>query len=573
MSKVTNKTKKKKELFKPNQYEYVHPETMKVVPFKSLPKAYQDMIETTKTAQDYVESEKEESEPTAPVYESKEQKANMETPDGKRLAVFLRPAKAGGCVNEKGKLIVKKDNRYDPNKSWKYPYGKQLVEIKKEKSHQFGEKVWKLVYTEEYEVVHGAVKFERVRQLADNIDEAKRRWTNDMLSKDVEKSLCAVMCAMSNESPFRSGNKSSATRKKNKTYGVTTLRVRHLNFIEGKNGEPWVKIEFLGKGGEPIKKIIKNKIVVAKLKGLCKGKDPSDFVFTYNGKLVDAGTLNHYCKTIGIPKYHMFRHIRASQAFKEASDKMINDGYVPDMPTTKEILKLIKLAAEESARLLGNTAATCIDKYIAPQLMFDVFKRYDLPVAPVIKNLAKLPSNVTEKDIQELLYSKYHENVEDTEEDEEDEASTLESLGEQVEHYVAFANFENVPVPLIDRENTTFEEDEEARQNFEKYILKYEHDDDDIINNPDNMVLSTFLVPVDWSPDFSIMEEYMRDRPDQYKVQKDTNYDPKSNSDVTNWGFNDFVNMTPQEFNEKMMDDAKRDIERLTNEVNNDSSV
>lgn len=572
MANVKNTTKKKKEVFNPSKYEYVHPETMKTVPFKALPKAYQNMVEVTKTAQNYVENDKEEKEPSAPVYESKEQRKRMETPDGKRLAVYLRPAEQGGCVDEKGKLIFKKDERYDPNKSWKYPYGKQLVEIRKKDSHDFGKTQWKAVYTEEYEIVHGAVKFERVRQLADNIDEARRRWTNDMLSRDVEKSLCAVMCAMSNESPFRSGNKSSATRKKNRTYGITTLRVRHLEFIEGKNGEPWVKISFLGKGSEPIKKIIKNKIVVAKLKGLVKGKEPADFVFTHDGKMIDAHMLNHYCKSLGIPKYHMFRHIRASQAFKEASDKLINDGYVPDMPTTKEILKLIKLAAEESARLLGNTASVCVDKYIAPQLMFDVFKRYDLPVAPTIKNLAKIPSDVTEKDIQELLYSKYHENVDDTDEDDDDDEAdasvTLESLGNQVEQYETFAAFENVPNPIIDRESTTFEEDEEARHEFENYVLTYEHDDDDIINNPDNMVLSTFLVPVDWSPDFSIMEEFLRKREDQYRVEKDTDYDPKSNSDVTNWGFNDFVNMTPQEFNEKMMDDAKRDIERLTNEVN-----
>ena len=577
MSEEIQVTSKKKSTFKPNEYEYVHPETMKEVPFKSLPKPYREMLESTKRAQDYKKSESEEINPSAPVYKNKEQKALMETTDGKRLAVYLRPATRGGCVDKKGKLVFKKDERYDPNKSWKYPYGKQLVEIKKQKSHEFGKTKWKLVYTEEYKVVHGAVKFEAVRQLADNIDEAKRRWTNDMLSTDVEKSLCAIMCAMSNESPFRSGNTSSATRAKNKTFGITTLKVKHLNFIEGKNGEPWVRIHFQGKGGESIEKIIKNKIVVAKLRGLVKGKDSSDYVFTdKQGKLVDAGILNKYCRSLGIPKYHMFRHIRASQAFKEASDKLIEGGYVPDMPTSTEILKLIKIAADESAKLLGNTGAVCIEKYIAPQLMFDVFKRYDLPVAPIIKNLAKMPSTVTQKDIEKMLYDSYQKNIEDIDEDDDEaDASALEEIGTKVEQYVTFANFDNIPNPLINRNDTTFEEDEEAREKFEEYVLTYEHDDEDIINNPDDMVLSTFLVPVDWTPDFSLMEEFMRDRPDQYKVEKDTDYDPRSNyqGDVTNWGYNDFNNITPEEFNKKMMDDAQRDIDRLTKELNNDSSV
>ena len=113
--------------FKPNEYEYVHPETMKEVPFKSLPKPYREMLESTKRAQDYKKSESEELNPSAPVYKNKEQKALMETTDGKRLAVYLRPATRGGCVDKKGKLVFKKDERYDPNKSWKYPYGKQLV--------------------------------------------------------------------------------------------------------------------------------------------------------------------------------------------------------------------------------------------------------------------------------------------------------------------------------------------------------------------------------------------------------------------------------------------------------------
>jgi DNA topoisomerase IB len=569
--------------FKVNDYEYINPETMKWSSFKSLPKAYQERIETNKKAQDYIESIDEEENPPKPVYKNKEQKERMETPDGHELAVYIRPAEQGGCVDKKGKLIIEKDERYDPKKSWKYPYGKQLVEIRKKTSHALGDNQWKSLYTKEYEIVHGAVRFEALRKVADTIDESKRRWTNDILGKNVDDSLCAIMCAMSYESPFRSGNTQSANRKKNKTFGITTLKAKHIKFIDGKDGETWVKVSFKGKGSEPIKKIIKNKIVVAKLRSLLKNKEPEDYLFTNKeGKLVDASTLNHYCRKLGIPKYHMFRHLRASQIFKEASDKLINDGYVPDMPTTKEILKMIKICAEESAKALGNTSAVCIQKYIAPQLMFDLFKRYDLPVADVIKNLAKLPSNATKKDLKDMEYDDYWSKIakendeEEIDEIEETEASvddTIDILGDRIEQYETFANFDNIPETLVDVNNTTYKEDEEARKNFETYILTYEHDDNDIINNPDNMVLSTVLVPVDWTPDYSLMEEFVHRRPDQYRVEKDTNYDPKSSSDVTQWGFNDFVGMTPQEVNERMMDDAKRDIDRLTKEMNNDSSV
>lgn len=569
----------KKPKFKVNEYEYINPETMKWTSFKSLPKAYQERVETNKNVQDYAESSEEEENPPKPVYKNKEQKARMETPDGHELAVYIRPAEQGGCVDKKGKLIIKKDERYDPKKSWKYPYGKQLVEIKKPTSHALGEKQWKSLYTKEYDVVHGAIKFEALRGVSDNIDEAKRTWTNEMLGRDVNKALCAIMCAMSYESPFRSGNIKSATRKKNKTYGISTLKARHIKFINGKNGETWAVIEFKGKGSEDNKKIIKNKIVVAKLRGLLKNKDRNDYVFTNNeGKLIGAGALNHYCRKLGIPKYHMFRHLRASQIFKEASDKIINDGYIPDMPTTKEILRMIKRCAEESAKALGNTSEVCIKKYIAPQLMFDLFKRYDLPVADIIKNLAKLPSNATKKDLKDMEYDDYWSKISNEDEDDDEvDASTIDDtidvLGDKVEQYETFANFDSIPDTLVDINNTTFKEDEEARKKFETFLLTYEHDDDDIINNPEDIVLSAVLVSPDWAPDYSLMEEFVNRRPDQYRVEKDTNYDPKSNSDVTKWGFNDFVGMTPKEVNERMMDDAKRDIDRLTKEINNDSSL
>lgn len=537
---------------------YVNPETMKEVTFKQLPKVYQDALKKNTKGIKYIEEQNDGDEDAPRIYKSKEQKKLMETEDGKELAVYIRPASNGGCVDKKGKLIIEKDKRYDPNKSWRYPYGKQLVEIRKPKSHEFGKTKWKALYTKEYDVVHGTVKFTMIRNLADNIGEAKRQWQNGMLSKDDHRALCATMCAISNESPFRSGNKASATRKKNKTFGITTLKRKHVSLEEDKEGNEIISINFLGKGGEPIKKYIKNPIAVIKIKKLMKGKDPNDYLFTDdNGKTIDPTELNAYCKSIGVPHFHFFRHLRASQRFKEAVDKILESDILPDMPTAKEVSKTIVKAAEESAKLLGNQAATCIQNYIAPQLMFDVFKRYNLPIPDVYKNLAKLPSNVTKKDLEEIMQEKYYKNN-DEDFDDEDEDEVDASATEEIE----------IVEPMFDDSKTTYFEDEKSRGDFDNYAIEYEYDDDDIINDPNSLkdiALSSVLIPTDFTINLDDITKYMMRREDDYKTDKNTEYDCRNNApDVDKWGYNDYVGLTPEEMNKKWMQDAQQAIEMLT---------
>ena len=539
---------------------YVHPETMKEVSFGQLPKVYRDS-KNADMATKYEEKVANENKPIKRVYKEKGDKGRMETDDGHELYVPLRKKELGGIKFEK-------DERYDPKRNWRYPYGKQLVEIRKPKSHEFGERKWKAIYTKDYSVVHGAVKFEMIRKIADNIDDAKRKWQNGMLGVDEHKSICAAMCAMSNESPFRSGNINAATRKKNKTYGITTLKCKHIKPMKDKDGKDILFINFSGKDQVDNRKYIKNPVAVIKIKQLMKGKEPDDFLFTdKNGEFISASELNAYCKSIGIPHFHFFRHIRASQRFKEAVDKILEKTTMPDMPTSKEVAKIVVKAATEASSLLGNKPDTCIKNYIAPQLIFDVFKRFDLPVPEVYKNLARIPSNVTEKDLQEIMQDKYFNtkrNMDvDLEEDDEDEdaeasAATLEEVVNNDE-------------PLFDDSKTTFREDEQARNAFEDYALEYEYDDDDIINDPkvlDELAIAYVMVPTDFTPDFDLIEQHVNKRDDQYHTDKSTEYSCRdADTEVDKWGYNDYVGVTPKEMNKKMMDDAKRDYERLLNEV------
>ena len=172
-----------------------------------------------------------------------------------------------------------------------------------------------------------------------------------------------------------------------------------------------------------------------------------------------------------------------------------------------------------------------------------------------------------EKDIQEIMQDKYFNtkrNMDvDLEEDDEDEdaeasASTLEEVVNNDE-------------PLFDDSKTTFREDEQARNAFEDYALEYEYDDDDIINDPkvlDELALAYVMVPTDFIPDFDLIEQHVNKRDDQYHTDKSTEYSCRdADTEVDKWGYNDYVGVTPEEMNKKMMDDAKRDYERLLNEV------
>ena len=513
----------------------IHPETLTQVKVSALPDAYAERWEP-----------KLEKKTKKSIEISPENYSRYFTPGGHRLSTAFRNKEAGGK-----KIILNSD--FDEKKPWKTFYAKQLTEIIKPTSHEKGKIKETLIYTEEYTKVHATTKFEKVRQFVNELDGIRRCYRKDMSSKDETKRILALMVAMSDESAFRSGTKDAAERKKNPVFGITTLQARHFK----KDGNRY-KINFIGKDSVVNKKVIKRPSSVELIDSLLKNKDEKDYVFrTRDGHLVSENELNAYVKemsdTSGI-SFHKFRHVHASRVFDEAIEEMEENGLIPDMPTKKELIKVVRKAAEKSAELLCNTVGASLKNYILPQHIFDLFNKYNVSIPDVFKKnvmeLKDLPDDVDIEDAED-----------EEEEDEDEETSSVASLDLNDEELVIAS------VSYSKDDEGYYETNEKSLEEYEDKVSAYEHNDDMIFVDPSivmsEKVSSVALVDEHFTPDFSDLP--LMQREDNYDRNKGRSKELDLRTSVTKWGYNDYP-LDVKQVREQMEERAKKDIERITKE-------
>ena len=573
---------------------YINPESMTKVAMNKLPPIYKERMQSRiRVATVKVKTEK--------------QRLLTETKEGEKLFQNIRPKEAKG-------FEFKINKKYDPSKPWKTVYGHQIQIGTKPDSPEFNKKKCVPIYTEAFARVHGTVKFELVKKFEQELPSIRDSYNRDMTSKDTRTAMIATMVAITDESPIRSGNLKSATRKVRKTYGISTLLARH--FTKDKDKNQYI-IRFSGKDSMENEKYIKNPATVKQLDKILRGKDRNDYVFSIDGKKIGQQELSDYLKKVGGSKsikYHFFRHIHATRVFKEMMDKYIESGVLPDMPTQKELSRVVKKASDVASKLLGNKQAACIKSYILPQIIFDYYKKYNLEVPDIYKNLVFNDPRLSNEDISKMANKKWNtkvdeadddtgdeeenladneennENTDDNKEDDEeddvvyeddgtdDEVKNKEDDGEDdviyedagTEDEVNSSTEEDVSIfgentdTNIDsikpdsEKDLTYEERLKLRMDFEDYLLTYEYDEDDIFINP--AVLGEVLIKPDFIPDFSGIVTY--ERPNYYaEVNRSKDYDIRK--DGVKFGYNDQGSTDVSSIRKEMEDKVKEYLEDL----------
>jgi DNA topoisomerase I len=205
-------------------------------------------------------------------------------------------------------------------------------------------------------------KFERILRFSEALPKMRHTTSNHLRHKylDREKVL-AAMTRLMNAAYFRVGDERYA--KKNKTYGIATLRRKHLT-IEGDT----LIFEFTGKWGQQQRKVVTD-VRLRRVVEECVAL-PGYEVFKYydeSGELRDVKSrdLNAYVKEVMGEEFTP-KDFRTWAGTLIAAVKLAELGATEDL---QQVEKNVLAAVDDVAHRLGNTRDIARASYISPRVI------------------------------------------------------------------------------------------------------------------------------------------------------------------------------------------------------------
>lgn len=205
-------------------------------------------------------------------------------------------------------------------------------------------------------------KFSKMLAFGEALSGLRQKIDQDIEEKAFTRNkMLALVVSVLDNTLIRIGNK--YYEKSNKSYGLTTLRNKHVKF-EGKE----VKISFVGKKNVAQEVVISDRRLV-KLVQKCK-ELPGHQLFQYfdeegNKYPVSSEDVNEYLReNTGIDL--TAKDFRTWGGSTAAIKKLLEE---PRPDTEKEIQKKLTEAVKYVASKLGNTVAVCRSYYIHPQVL------------------------------------------------------------------------------------------------------------------------------------------------------------------------------------------------------------
>jgi DNA topoisomerase I len=205
-------------------------------------------------------------------------------------------------------------------------------------------------------------KFERILRFSDALPEMRRVTSNHLRHRHLDRErVLAAMTRLMNAAYFRVGDERYA--RKNRTYGIATLRRKHLN-IEGDT----MTFEYTGKWGQAQRKAVTD----ARLRRIVEEcvALPGYEIFKYHdesGEIRDvkARDLNAYVKEVMGEEFTP-KDFRTWAGTLFAAVKLAELGATEDpMQAEKNVLE----AVDDVAQRLGNTRDIARASYISPRVI------------------------------------------------------------------------------------------------------------------------------------------------------------------------------------------------------------
>ncbi|KAF2507103.1 DNA topoisomerase IB [Flavobacterium zhairuonense] len=217
-------------------------------------------------------------------------------------------------------------------------------------------------YHPKWNSIRNQTKFYKIAEFGQKLPSIRKRVDQDLEEKEWSKNkVIALVIRLMEETHIRIGNEKYA--KDNKSYGLSTLRKRHINI--NKNT---LRFEFIGKKGKQHTITTRNKQLI-KLVGRCE-EIPGWEVFKYydnNGekKVLDSHMVNEYLHEIS-GEYFSAKDFRTWAASIIFFENLMEIGTTTD---EKEVKKNILTAYDATAEALGNTRNVCKNYYVHPLLV------------------------------------------------------------------------------------------------------------------------------------------------------------------------------------------------------------
>ncbi|WP_425605722.1 DNA topoisomerase IB [Pseudoxanthomonas daejeonensis] len=219
-------------------------------------------------------------------------------------------------------------------------------------------------YHPEWARHRGAGKFERIVAFGQALPALRRRLRSDLaLQGHPRGKVLAIVVAVMDETLLRIGN--DAYRRQNRSYGLTTLRNRHVEFLAGGRA----RIAFRGKGGQPQEAVLDDRRLV-RLMRRCR-ELPGQNLFQYRddaGELVpvQSSEVNEYLRQ-AMGEAFTAKDFRTWGGTLAAMRGLAALDEVP--AAERECARLLTGVVRAVADELGNTPAVCRSAYIDPAVI------------------------------------------------------------------------------------------------------------------------------------------------------------------------------------------------------------
>lgn len=217
-------------------------------------------------------------------------------------------------------------------------------------------------YHPRWNQVRNSTKFFRMIAFGEALPALRKQIERDITRKKMDrKKVLALVVSLMEETHIRIGSDEYA--RKNKTYGLSTMRSRHLIDDDGE-----MRFRFVGKKGKKHNVLLKDK-KLRKLVMQCE-EIPGWELFQFwdedgNHQSIDSGMINDYIQEITSNSFTAkdFRTWAASKIFLETIVAF-------DEPETqKDRAQNIVEACNRAASELGNTRTVCKNYYIHPAVV------------------------------------------------------------------------------------------------------------------------------------------------------------------------------------------------------------
>lgn len=224
-------------------------------------------------------------------------------------------------------------------------------------------------YHPDWVLIRNQKKFTRMKEFGELLPLIRQKVEKDLRKKSLSREkVLATVVALLDKTLIRIGNDEYA--KENKSFGLTTLRDKHVKNLGGK-----VRLEFQGKRNIERQLIISDRKLAGIIKR-CK-EVPGYELFQYvNGSekhRVHSDDVNDYLKEISGQDITA-KFFRTWGGSCVAIKALLS---FPEETSEKALKKNIKAAIEEVSTCLGNTPAVCRNYYIHP-IIFNHYREKQL---------------------------------------------------------------------------------------------------------------------------------------------------------------------------------------------------